>query len=342
MRLLLLFLFLLSPAWAGIGAFSDTSISQQGVGFRSTITVTKYCLQPTDPRPGCVTGAKGTLYRDQSGVQNLSNPFQSEYNGRFTFYVAAGWYDVMVSGLGISAYSYRVYVTDGTVTVTGAASGDLCGFYPSPVVCGLLNHPLPAASQLAEGVVPAYNFATSTWSFRIPIYSLPLLGGDVTGAIGTNTVKKIWNRTIVDSTPALNYTILFNGTNWVYGPVPASAVKSNMTFNVCNGVECQPASNVTNPYIVTSVTVSIDACYIAGRVAPTGQNLIIDVLKNGTSIFPSGNGNKLNLTPSGGVEAITGLAVTGANLDVFTVNIIQVGSGFHAQDITVSCRMLSQ
>jgi len=257
-------------------------------------------------------------------------------NGRFVFFTQAGWYDLLVSGLGIASYAYRIYVTDGTFSLSGNATGDLCGTYPGPSVCGIRGRPLPLASGLIEGVVPSFNFTQNRWDWRVPIYTIPNLGVDVTGPITSARVVGIHNRPINNATPPnTGDTIIFNGAQWAYGSALAPTLKGSMTFSLCLGVECQVGSNVTNPFVTTATTMTVDQCYISARVPPTLANLIIDIKLNNTSIFGV---TKLQLTPSGGVETLTPQSTSSATLDRFTVDIVQVGTGFKGQDVTVVCK----
>jgi len=63
---------------------------------------------------------------------------------------------------------------------------------------------------------------------------------------------------------------------------------------------------------------------------PVGADIIIDLLKNGVSIFPSGNANKINITAGSSAE-FSGFRFVSDNLaysdgDLLTMNVIQVGS----------------
>lgn len=63
---------------------------------------------------------------------------------------------------------------------------------------------------------------------------------------------------------------------------------------------------------------------------PTGASVIIDLLKNGVSIFPAGTVNEINI-PDGDTNEQDGFGFVSANLaysdgDLLTMNVIQVGS----------------
>lgn len=108
------------------------------------------------------------------------------------------------------------------------------------------------------------------------------------------------------------------------------------TFGVCVGSPCTAAANVTPPFIVTS-TRTLTKCYIAANTAPTGANLILDVKKNGTSVF--GANPKLTLTAgSTGVLSVTVFGTTAfAENDKISVDITQIGSLIAGQDVEAVC-----
>jgi hypothetical protein len=240
-----------------------------------------------------------------------------------------------------------VFVTDGTYVLTGNAGGDLCLTYPNPLVCGVLGSRLPSINTRQPGSGIFWNSAESKWEWKIPLFFFPPATGDISGTYPSLTVTG-WSGRPLDpvsmGAPAVGDVPRYRGGRWVSEPYAATAprVTSAMTFNLCLGVECSVSSNIANPYIVTSTNLTISRCYISARIPPTTQNLIVDILKNGLSILGSSNASKLNLTPSGGLESVVLANVAAVETDIFTVNIIQTGSGFKGQDVTVACKIQSQ
>jgi hypothetical protein len=128
--------------------------------------------------------------------------------------------------------------------------------------------------------------------------------------------------------------VFFDGTRWRIASAGDSQGKA--TFALCLGTPCTTGTNLTNPYIVTAPG-QLTACYIDAKTVPTGASLIIDINRNGTTIFP---GSPKLVFPDGGsgpiktnVFAQTALA----ELDVLTVDIDQVGSTDAGQDVSAVC-----
>lgn len=314
------------------GVWSDVAMSQQGIGFRATITVTT------------TEGRRARLYRDVDATQNQANPITSAPNGFFTFYTKSGWYDLLVAGQGVTTYSYRIFVFDGIVQAAvpvGPASGDLYGTYPGPYVRGLLGISLPYPSNppTTTGQGPFYDQPSNRWVWRTPLfsYTMPPGAGDVSGTYPNLTVIGIRNSPVIDNA-SNGKTLVWRpgvGYNHEDFPVPPVAVsKEKMTFIACIGVPCSIGNNITNPFIWTATAGGVQKCYIAARTPPQGANITVDVLKNGTSIFGV---TKLSLTPSGGIGTrdIVASAVEG---DIFTLNIVGVGTTVRGQDVTVTCK----
>jgi hypothetical protein len=278
-------------------------------------------------------------------TQSNPNPIQTLTNGRFTFYAKSGWYDLMVSGQGITTYSYRIFIFDGVVTAavpSGPASNDLYGNYPGPYVRGLLGISLPYPNQPpGNDQGPFYSTASGRWIWKTyPTAYVPgPASGDVDGTYPTLRVIGIRSIPIVGPPPTDGQNLVYRTASSGYihespSIPPAPVEHEKVTFIACIGVPCGIGSNITNPFIWTSTAGAVQECFIAARTPPQGSNLVIDLLKNGTSIFGI---NKLQLTPSGGVESRT-ISVPSVKFDVFTMNITAVGNLVRGQDVTVTCR----
>ena len=87
-----------------------------------------------------------------------------------------------------------------------------------------------------------------------------------------------------------------------------------------------------------SGTFTISEVYIECKTAPTGSTLIIDVNKNGTTIFTDQNNRPAiaisGTTATSGTPDVTSLAKD----DQITIDIDQIGSGDSGEDLTIQVR----
>ena len=92
--------------------------------------------------------------------------------------------------------------------------------------------------------------------------------------------------------------------------------------------------NKTNVIIVSKAG-TFNKAYIYAKTGPTGADLIVDILKNGTTIWTN-QANRLKIV-AGQVSGNTSTfdVTTVAISDIITIDIDQVGSTIPGKDITV-------
>jgi hypothetical protein len=106
-------------------------------------------------------------------------------------------------------------------------------------------------------------------------------------------------------------------------------------FVLGSGTPCTVGANLTNQVMIERNGKIVKA-YINAKTAPTGSALIVDILKNGTSIWNVNTGNRLQIAASATSGTQTSFdTTTVAEGDLFSINIAQVGSTIAGQDVTV-------
>ena len=93
------------------------------------------------------------------------------------------------------------------------------------------------------------------------------------------------------------------------------------------------------PMLIATRPMTIIKAYANVKTAPTGANLIIDINKNGTSIWNSTPDNRLTITATNTSGTQTSFDTTSlAEGDSLVVDVDQVGSTIAGEDITISLR----
>lgn len=92
------------------------------------------------------------------------------------------------------------------------------------------------------------------------------------------------------------------------------------------------------PIITITGTETIQKVYANVKTAPTGQSILIDVNKNGSTIW-STQANRLAVGASATSGTQTSFDTTGlVEGDVLTVDVDQVGSGTPGADLTIEIK----
>jgi len=131
----------------------------------------------------------------------------------------------------------------------GAASGDLAGTYPAPTVGRINGATVPTAGSLTVGNVLQV-IGSSTLSYEpinlsggsnyvtgvLPTSNMSNLLGDVTGPIASNTVIRLQNNPILNTTPSSGQVLTWNGAAWT----PANTVTSGSAGGDLTGTYPNP------------------------------------------------------------------------------------------------------
>jgi fibronectin-binding autotransporter adhesin len=260
-------------------------------------------------------------------------------------------------GAGVWVLTSLVLGGGGGGVPSGPAGGDLGGFYPNPEVLKVHGASVPAGVGLTTGNVlqvtgasalgyapvnlaGGVNFVTGV----LPVGNLPLLAGDVTGAITSNTVAKINGSTVpaggalttgnvlqVTGVGALGYAPvnLAGGVNFVTGVLPVlnlpslagdvtGAITSNTVAKI-NG-STVPAGGALTTGNVLQVTGVGALSYAAVNLAG-GVNFV-------TGVLPVLNLPSLSGDVTGAINANTVAKINGSTVPaggaLTTGNVLQV------------------
>lgn len=119
------------------------------------------------------------------------------------------------------------------------------------------------------------------------------------------------------------------------GNTNAYPIETHVSGNLSVGViKFQKIATV--PFVFLSASARVGT-------APATQNIIVDVRKNGVSMFSS-QGDMINITPGsfGGASIVKSPPIAFAVNDILTIEVEQVGSGTTGADMTVSIDAYTQ
>lgn len=143
------------------------------------------------------------------------------------------------------------------------------------------------------------------------------------------------------SAPAATYQLLFVKSDGVYTIDSSSAVTKlfggspvrEAIFTV-EGV-LTVAAGVVRIYNKLGASVTISQVFCAVNTAPTGANLIVDILKNATTIFTGGTNRPVILATANTGTTTTIDVPTWADGDYLTMDVAQVGATIAGSNLTV-------
>jgi hypothetical protein len=288
-----------------LGGFSNLQWSdsnkQLGIG-GSAITGSMVTLNQT-------SGAQGLYFTGQPFVGSATGGgmvLMLGVNGGNNKQI---WF-VDADQIGNSTYPcFRVILVNGT-PVLDAASSD--GLTRKDMAFG------SDTTNVSFGLTVGNTIPTAAKAFVQLEYNKSFV---VFGASGQSADLQQWQ----NSSGAVQTNIDANGYTF---PRP-------IIFVLGSGTPCTVGANLTNQVMIERNGKIVKA-YINAKTAPTGSALIVDILKNGTSIWNVNTGNRLQIAASATSGTQTSFdTTTVAEGDLFSINIAQVGSTIAGQDVTV-------
>lgn len=134
-----------------------------------------------------------------------------------------------------------------------------------------------------------------------------------------------------------NFNIDVFNTRWA-DKIQSGGVRGVLipiSFTLAQSTPATTGVNKT-PIVCIPFNCTIIKAYINAKTAPTGQPLIVDINKNGTSIWDTTQANRLRLLAAATSGIQTSFdTVNLVEADLLTIDVDQIGSGTAGQDITV-------
>jgi hypothetical protein len=152
------------------------------------------------------------------------------------------------------------------------------------------------------------------------------LFNEINGSLDNDNIAS--DAAIVESKISFNTTTGHNHDGTTSKAIPKGYV-GTITGTLTTGTSKTPVLVVVNSQTITKA-------YARVKTAPTGANLIIDINKNGTSIWNTNQANRLTIDAGDSEGTQTSFDTTTlADEDYLTIDIDQVGSTVAGADLTV-------
>ena len=138
------------------------------------------------------------------------------------------------------------------------------------------------------------------------------------------------------SNPSANQFLMYNSGIGKWQNQAISVPDEAFTYS--NQGTIAVGTGVGRQYLDTNYT--IDTVRASVGTAPTGASIIIDVKKNGTSVYSGTPSNRPTIAANG-FTAVGGTPTTAslASGDYITIDIVQVGSTIAGTDLVVTVRL---
>lgn len=163
----------------------------------------------------------------------------------------------------------------------------------------------------------------------------------VTVKHNTGNIKLANSKDYVMSDTSRVLTLWFDGSVWNEVARHHGASDSAGTGNTnAYPIDTQVSGNLSVGVVKYQKIATVPFVFLSASArvgtAPTTQNIIVDIRKNGVSVFSS-QAEMINITPgsSGGSSSVKSPPISFAVNDVLTIEIEQVGSGTTGADLTV-------
>ena len=97
-------------------------------------------------------------------------------------------------------------------------------------------------------------------------------------------------------------------------------------------------TNVT-PALIVPLSLTIEKAYAYVKTAPVGADILIDINKNGTSIWATNQANRLDVVAGNNTDTSSSFDTTSlAESDYLTIDLDEVGSTTAGSDLTVALK----
>ena len=285
------------------------------------------------------TTTEATLYSD-NGVTEKGNPVTTNSKGQATFYVADGVYDIYVSGSSITPYTLEDVTIYEPVGVTATQTLTNKTLTTPSITFGTVSktsaYTATAADFLLHCDATSAAFTLSLPSAALHSGRIFVIGKSDSGANAV-LVDGYGSETIDGVSGIYLYlqhdyiTIQSDGTNWKL--LSKTWQEAVISFTISGNLTATANAAASWPF--TWLTGRIIGAYAYVRTAPTSADIIIDINKNGTTIWTT-QANRLTIAAgkNAGVQ-VTSDVVALTQDDRLDLDVDQVGSSVAGANATI-------